>query len=354
MKVAVLLLVVLGLLAAGSAAFLFQFLQQRKAEDAASQEPQLVDVLVAAKDLSARTRLTGENVRVDRVPPVGLAPGYFTSPAQAIGKILKLAVIKGEVISEAICAAKGSVDDLLRPGMLAFAAPFPRETSVFDLLYPGCVVDVFATFPLRDRDKGEAVVFPLLQNVQVLAVGTDTVIPATEEGKTAGTGKSRGFAIVTLEVNARQVGALQLALQQGRLGLAMRNPTYKGWNPMEPMVVKEGQLTAASETLDPQTLALFGRIQQMLASSDSTLDPNVLLTLRPPKPAAAPEPNAPPADASAVGPIPDYMGAIGERQRSAWQMTVIRGQKVDQEELELAPEKPEEQEQEPVPQEAGG
>ena len=50
---------------------------------------------------------------------------------------------------------------------------------------------------------------------------------------------------------ARQAAALQLAMEKGTLGLAMRNPNDKGWNPMEPMVVKEGQLTAASEALDP-------------------------------------------------------------------------------------------------------
>ena len=53
-------------------------------------------------------------------------------------------------------------------------------------------------------------------------------------------------------------------MEKGTLGLAMRNPNDKGWNPMEPMVVKEGQLTASSEALDPQTLAWVTSIQRML------------------------------------------------------------------------------------------
>jgi Flp pilus assembly protein CpaB len=351
MKLAVLVLVVLGLLAAGSAAFLFQWLQTSRTP--VKTEPETVEVLVAQADVAARTRLTGEHLLLQKVPKRGLPLNYFTSPAQAIGKILKVPVTKGEIITDGACIAKGSVDDLLRPGMLAFAAPFPRNSSVFELLYPGCVVDVFATFPLRERGKGEAVVFPLLQNVQVLAVGTDTIIPATEEEKSAGKSRPRGIAIVTLEVNARQVGALQLALKQGDLGLAMRNPTYKGWNPMEPMVVKEGQLTAASETLDPQTMALFGKIQQMLASSDSTLDPNALLALPGPKASAPSEPNATPANAAA-GPFPEYVGALAEKKKSAWQMTIIRGQKVNQEEIAVPAVQQSEPNEEALPQGSGG
>lgn len=349
MKLAVLVLVVLGLLAAGSAAFLFQWVQTtRKTPE--NTAPETVEVLVALSNLEARTRLTSENLLLQKVPKTGLPLNYFTNPAQAIGKVLKVPLTKGEIVTDAACIAKGSVDDLLRPGMLAFAAPFPRDSSVFELLYPGCVVDVFATFPLRERARGEAVVFPLLQNVQVLAVGTDTVIPATEEAKAASGTKPRGIAVVTLEVNARQVGALQLALKQGSLGLAMRNPTYKGWNPMEPMVVREGQLTAASETLDPQTMEVFSKIQQMLVSSDSTLDPNVLLALgvSKPKPSAPPDPNAPPTNGTVSGPAPDVGGTWGEKRKSAWQMTVIRGQKVDQTEVAA----PGEQQAEPGKEEA--
>jgi Flp pilus assembly protein CpaB len=352
MKVAVLVLIVLGLLAAGSAAFLFQWVQNARGPK--NTAPETVEVVVAQSDLPARTRLTGENLLLQKVPKTGLPANCLTSPALAIGKVLKVPLTKGEILTDAVCIAKGSVDDLLRPGMLAYAAPFPRDSSVFELLYPGCVVDVFATFPLRERNKGEAVVFPLLQNVQVLAVGTDTVIPATEEEKATSGNKPRGIAIVTLEVNARQVGALQLALKQGSLGLAMRNPTYKGWNPMEPMVVKEGQLTAASETLDPQTLALFGKIQQMLASSDSTLDPNALLALQGPKAKTPPEPNAPPASAVPAGPLPDYIGALAEKKKSAWQMTIIRGQKVNQEEVAVPAVQQSEPNEQAVPQDGDG
>jgi Flp pilus assembly protein CpaB len=200
-----------------------------------------------------------------------------------------------------------------------------------DLLYPGCIVDVFATFPLRDREKGDAVVTPLLQNIQVLAIASDTVLPpATDEkGKAvvdkAASSRSRpgGNVTVTLEVTARQAAALQLALENGTLGLAMRNPNDKGWNPMEPMVVKEGQLTASSEALDPATLAWVTSIQRML-------NPDMAPPARPVTATTGPE-----ATAADPNRVPDVLAIPGiQFQKSTMQITVIRGPEVTETEIE--------------------
>ncbi len=267
MKFAVIILLILGLFAAGSAVFLFEWLQVGKAR-ASGPQFALVDVLLAGENLPARTLLTREHLVTDRVPRAGLPQGYFISQAQAIGKTLKMAVVKGQALSESCCIPKGSVDDLLRPGMLAFPVQLSRRSASTELLYPGCIVDVFATFPLRDRTKGEAVVTPLLQSIQVLGLADETVLSAQRKTDPAAPKKksAQGNVTVTLEVTARQAAALQLAMEQGSLGLPMRNPLDKKLNPMDPMVVKEGQLTAASESMDPQTLALVNRLQQMLGN----------------------------------------------------------------------------------------
>lgn len=347
MKLAVIVLVMLGIVAAGAATILVQALPGLK-----QKEIPKVDVLVAASDLPARTRLAEENVAVEQVPRTGLPQGFFMAPAQAIGKVLKLDVAKGEILTGSSCIAKGSIDDLLRPGFLAFPAPLPRRTTSVELLYPGCIVDVFATFPLRDKEKGDAVVTPLLQSIQVLAIGQDTVIPPANEKEAAEqtarrrTG-STSSVTVTLEVTARQAAALQLAMEKGSLGLAMRGPTDKGWNPMEPMVVKEGQLTAGSEALDPQTLALVTSLQRIL-NPEAVPDPNAS---KPPAAATVqPDPNslfnAPPLPAPA--PIPGV-----QQKKRTMEITVIRGQTVEETEVERN-EQQEQTENEESLQEVGG
>jgi len=335
MKLAVVILVVLGLLAAGSAVVLVQAMKFGSGGEA----PPPVDVLVAQVDLPARTRITGEHVIVKPMPKAGLPQGYLVDPSQAIGKVLKLAVAKGQPVAESCFMTKTSVDDLLRPGMLAFQIPLARSNTAVDLLYPGCVVDVFATFPLSDRSKGDAVVTPLLQNIRVLGVRDATVVSTPEEDKIAArtsSGAYSGSVTVTLEVNSRQVAALQLSLQRGSLGIAMRNPLDKDWNSMEPMLVKEGRLTAASETLDPSTLALFGRIQQMLVGEPVT-DVNGVATAVE-RGAGAPDPNAVKPGPVAPRPGPDYVPVIQQEKRP-WMMTIIRGSKVEDKEVPQEEEK---------------
>jgi len=319
MKWAVVILLVLGLLAAGSAALLFEWVQVKNMTP--SSQGAAVDILLAQADLPARTRVVADHVKVERVPKTGLPEGYFTNQAQAIGKTLKVAVIKGQPLTGACFLPETAIDDLLRPGMLAFQISLTRRATPVDLLYPGCIVDIFATFPLHDRVKGEAVVIPLLQNIQVLGVRDQTVVTQTRSQRNSPLTSSPGGGDVTvsLEVNARQVAALQLVIEKGNLGLAMRNPLDKNPNPVEPMVMKEGQLTAASEAMDPQTLALVGQLQQLLGNQPPA-DPNC-------------------APVARTGPDPNALASLTEsagtwlQKRSAWPMTIIRGQKIEETEL---------------------
>ena len=341
MKWAIVILLILGLLAAGSTAVLFGWVQARNTK--APAQATAVEVLVTQADLPARTRLAADQVKVERVPKEGLPAGYFTNPAQAIGKTVKIAVVKGQPLAGSCFLPETAIDDLLKPGMLAFQISLARRSTAVDLLYPGCIVDVFATFPLQDRKRGEAVTTPLLQNIQVLGVRDETVISASEEKEKEKEGSflSRksashsGDVTVALEVTSRQAAALQLAMERGTLGLAMRNPLDKNLNPTDPMVVKEGQLTASSEAMDPQTLALVNQLQQMLGNRPAS-DAN-----SPPAPpvAAEPDPGSGPS-------VPPYFGRITQKQ-STWSMTIIRGQKVEEAEIKLKHDQDEETPAEP-------
>jgi pilus assembly protein CpaB len=340
MKFAVVVLVMLGLLAAGSAAFLFQWIQARGTARA-SRQSQEVQVLVAVTDLPGRTRLKEEHIVLEQAARTGLPTGYFTSPAQAIGKTLKLAVVKGQPLTPSCFLPENAIDDLLQPGMLAFQISLSRRSTAVDLLYPGCVVDIFATFPLQDRSKGDAVVTPLLQNIQVLGVRDETVVTVAEEQDSKNPSRiaSSGNVTVALAVTSRQAAALQLTAERGTLGLAMRNPLDKNWNSMEPMVVKEGQLTAASEAMDPQTLALVTRIQQMLGAVPR-IDPNKPSATAAQLAGVAPDPNAGPTPMVAmppVAPLPEYVGALQQKRNTAT-VDVIRGQKREEVELDVPAE----------------
>jgi hypothetical protein len=215
--------------------------------------------------------------------------------------------------------------------MPAFQISLTRRTTAVDLLFTGCIGDVFATFPLQDRKKGNAVTTPLLQNMQALGVRDETVISAAEQKErntpfiSRRSGSPGGDVTVALEVTPRQAAALQLSMERGTLGLAMRDPRDKNLNPTEPMILKEGQLTASSGTMDPQTPMLVNQLQEMLGN-------------KPPADVNQPPMALTRVDAGvnmaplAAGPASEYPEIMSPR-RSTWLMAIIQGPKVEEAEL---------------------
>ena len=185
MKFAVVLLVVLGLVAAGAAAMFVKSTSLLK-----QKETPTVDVLVACHDLPARTSLHGDRVEVRKMTKTGLPQGYLSNWSQAAGKILKVAVVKGQPLTDSQFIPKNSIDDLLKPGMLAFPRPCPRATRPWTCSTRAALSTSLPRSRCADREKGDAVVTPLLQNIQVLAIADDTVIPpASDKGQgSAGNG----------------------------------------------------------------------------------------------------------------------------------------------------------------------
>lgn len=333
MKIAIIVLLLLGILAAGAATFLVQAIDFKIGGE---KEVAKVTVLVADANLPARTRLTEKHVKVEKAPKAGLPVGYFVGSAQAIGKVLRVPVVRGQPLDDSLFLAKGSIDDLLKPGMRAFPIALSSRSTPVDLLYPGCIVDVFATFSLRGRDSNaDAVVVPLLQKIQVLGVAGNTVMTAQQVDAKSAPRRSSGIPTVTLEVTSAQVSALQLALQGGTLGLAMRNANDEGLESMEPMSRKGGRMS-----VDPETLALLRRIHETLGT-ESAIDPNSLAADEPPavQPTAVAQPAVAPmiAPNGTIAETPAVVTAIPSASRS---VTIIRAQK--QEEVEVKNAEPNE------------
>ncbi len=294
-SVIVLILIVFGLVAAGAAVILVQSVGLLR-----PNTPEEADVLVATADLEARTPLVESHVAVKRMQRTGLPVDTLSNWSQVAGKVLKVAVVKDQPLVASHFAAKDSVDEQLKKGMLAFPVHLSRRVTAENLFYPGCVVDVFATFPLQNRENGEAIVFPLLQGIRVLGVADETVAQPREADAQARR-SATNEAIVTLEVNSEQAGILQLAMQQGTLGLAMRNPTDTTINPADPIVVKDGRFKPSGEA-ESQTLALARQWQQIQQNTDTRLsrmeqmvselqDPNKTQVAA--APAATPQPPPP-------------------------------------------------------------
>jgi pilus assembly protein CpaB len=113
------------------------------------------------------------------------------------------------------------LSSLIQPGNRALAVRAASDDKSFALMHPGDYVDVIATLPADKADKGDnrtAVV--LLQRVLVLAVGLDTEARSGSDGART---SSRDL-ILTVSVGLQEAQLLALAIDKGKLSVALRNP----------------------------------------------------------------------------------------------------------------------------------
>jgi Flp pilus assembly protein CpaB len=166
------------------------------------------------------------------------------------------------------------------------------------LLYPGCIVDVLAAFQLRtglgDATKGEAVSTTLLERVEVLAI-QGQLAEGPDDEKQGSRSQSTRSVTVTLLLDTKQAEALQVAAANGAISVTMRSPLDEEPIDPNPTVLNRGKLTRRGMLIDPIVKGQVGAAGQ------------------------------------AGG------GIMLEPEPSAWDVTVIRGSKVEDEEVRVAP-----------------
>ena len=145
--------VVLAVVAGGAAFYLIQQAQQT----AGQGEATLVDVVVAAQKIPARTPIQPGAVEVKKVPlDEDTQVGIVTDPTQLTGKVLAISLDIGQPIySNMLATASGQSgfailgpDETIAPDSEAWRAisiTIPDERAVAGLLVPGQSVDIFMT-----------------------------------------------------------------------------------------------------------------------------------------------------------------------------------------------------------------
>lgn len=227
MKWATLGLILLGIAGAVCAAVLVAV--YRAGPDPSGEEAQTreVDVLVAAMDLPDMAMLDIAAVETRKIPLSQRPKDAFATATPVIGKVLRVPLLKGQVLTQEHFATSGTGVHLaatLPEGYRAVTVPLDQSGSIEGLLYPGGVVDVMASFRLMGRNAlGESISTVLLERVPVLAVEDRTVVGA-EEKSDSNSASRGGRRFVTLRVTPEQAAQLQLASEHGSVSLAMRNP----------------------------------------------------------------------------------------------------------------------------------
>jgi pilus assembly protein CpaB len=255
MKLQYLGLIGLGLICAFCAALLVAF---NKVEPKAGVSED-VELVVAARDIAPMTSITEEMCEVRKVQR-GQAPKSTLAALPAVvGHVTTTRLVKGQPFTEAMFAPEGSgffVASNLPAGKRAVNVALADYSVLDGLLYPGCAVDVIASFDMRSKgEMNQGVISKtLLHNVQVLAVENRTVATPKDEPQPAGVRADMNRRRVTLLVDPDQAEMLSLAQNFGTVSLAMRGPTDTG-APKEKVtrLADLGLPPELTEALDPST-----------------------------------------------------------------------------------------------------
>jgi pilus assembly protein CpaB len=222
MKFKFAILCVLGLIAAAAAAILTASMQVQPAGEG-QRGPREVTVVVAKENLPPLMRIEQEHVEMKQVVGIQAPRQYFSDPVEVIGQVLATSMVRGQAFTEAAFAPEGPgvhLASTLPHRMRAMTISVSDHAGMSGLLYPGSLVDVLASFRVQG---GEGVLsMTLLRGVQVLALEDRTVVSPSQDGAASRRNDSRRR--VTLMVDLKQAEALQLAMEHGNIGLAMRNP----------------------------------------------------------------------------------------------------------------------------------
>ncbi len=182
---------------------------------AEAQAPDTTPVVVARGDLTFGTTLKEEHLRVVDFPKSAIPAGAFGSVDSVLSQTTKVFVVDGEpVLASKLSSIGGGLSVRIPPDMRGMSIKVNEVTGVSGFVLPGDRIDVLVTIDNADGTMN-AVTRTILQDVEVLASGVKTE-----------TKNNQNVTVQTVTVLVNPDGAekMALAVDQGTVHLALRNP----------------------------------------------------------------------------------------------------------------------------------
>jgi pilus assembly protein CpaB len=178
-------------------------------------------VIVAKKDIAAKTRITADMVEETLVPAEYIQPGAMKETGQMIGVIAREHISANEQITPRLLVLGNKTagfSGMIPGGKRAVTVAVSEVTGVAGFVKAGDRVDVVITFD--QSAVGDNAAKLVLQNVQVLAANQDAEGAGTD---TAASKKDATRArVVTLAVTPQEAAQVTLGEEKGKLRLALR------------------------------------------------------------------------------------------------------------------------------------
>lgn len=218
------ILAIIGVIVAGLAALAVRSTTTPPAQQAeATPEVPMKQVLVAKETITmgrfvrAETDLAWAEWPAEKVQ----APPYITDETAQMesynGSVARRTIFAGEPIMQGAVVKPGEggfLSAVLAPGTRAVSLPVDATTGNAGFIFPGDQVDLILTHAIKTMSGDSFASETFVENVRVLAV--DQMLDNPEN-------KALLAKTVTLEVTPRQAEAVNVALEMGKISLALRS-----------------------------------------------------------------------------------------------------------------------------------
>ena len=221
--------VAVGILAAFLA---MQYLKLREAALKAEYQKSgdnMIRVIVAKGNLPAGTVLNKSNLAARKIPAMyvhkhAVRPGKFNIVK---GRRLLESLAKGRPLlwSHVTGDQRRDFSDVVVAGRRAITIPVDQLASIENMIEPGNHVDLYITLPasLAGGTGDGDMVFPLLQNIEVLATGRKLDPKVQAAMLVSYRQQSRNYNTLTLNIKAEEASLLFASTTAGRITASLRN-----------------------------------------------------------------------------------------------------------------------------------
>jgi pilus assembly protein CpaB len=234
-KIGIFVVIILAIAFAGvSGGLTYIYLKAESEQRGLGLQP----VVVASRDLTFGENLKPDDMKVVMFPSGSVAKGSYAVADSLLGQVTKVFLMENEPILDSKLSSKGGgLSLLISTNKRASSIQVDKVSGVSGFILPGDRVDVILTISSYGGGSQDAIAKTILQNVEVLAAGEKT----EQKGN-----KVITVQAVTLLVDPEGAQALALASSEGKLHLALRNPTDEETLAVDP-VTKTGILKEKRE-----------------------------------------------------------------------------------------------------------
>jgi len=230
----------------------------------APKQEKTLRVVVAARDMQIGTLLQKKDLKVVNYPEKDVPKGALFALQAAENRVVMIPMNTNEPMLQGKLSDTTTVEGVastIEKGYRAMSVQVSDVNGVAGLIQPGSHVDVLFT---RPGSMAEATTSIILQNVRVISTGRSiqagqAVDPRAPKSPT-----------VTLVLKPEEAQKLELAKNQGRIGLSLRNPLDGNHDAStEPLT---------TEVLDPMISARLARARRGRTTNVARAnleDPNV-------------------------------------------------------------------------------